>query len=363
MEPNEPGSAALAAPPDGAQAGLGDALLEPSRGATEVSPFAAEVHAWRASRGPRVSDTWEVSRRTCAVWAVLIPVLVMVINAAVLLFAASRIDPEQQSLMFAVVTAFWLGFSLLAAREFALLAIFGGGLSATPDGVRFWFGRRSMLLPWSDIESVAVEQQTDTKGGSYAVLAIRFLEGDYRWPWAFSLWSSKPHRLCVSPYILADPAHVVADGLAASLDQHSDAASRESRKASEPAHVVADGLAASLDQHSDAASRESRKASEPAHVVADGLAASLDQHSDAASRESRKASKRGPRRHLALRIVSIAVCLFIVATSLYWIPQKLAASDWVNLVFAVLFLLVAGGLAIGFWIGGDAFYEAIFPDE
>ena len=305
MEPNEPGSAALAAPPDGAQAGLGDALLEPSRGATEVSPFAAEVHAWRASRGPRVSDTWEVSRRTCAVWAVLIPVLVMVINAAVLLFAASRIDPEQQSLMFAVVTAFWLGFSLLAAREFALLAIFGGGLSATPDGVRFWFGRRSMLLPWSDIESVAVEQQTDTKGGSYAVLAIRFLEGDYRWPWAFSLWSSKPHRLCVSPYILADPAHVVADGLAASLDQHSDAASRESRKA----------------------------------------------------------SKRGPRRHLALRIVSIAVCLFIVATSLYWIPQKLAASDWVNLVFAVLFLLVAGGLAIGFWIGGDAFYEAIFPDE
>jgi hypothetical protein len=265
---------------------------------------------------------------------VLIPVLVMVINAAVLLFAASRIDPEQQSLMFAVVTAFWLGFSLLAAREFALLAIFGGGLSATPDGVRFWFGRRSMLLPWSDIESVAVEQQTDTKGGSYAVLAIRFLEGDYRWPWAFSLWSSKPHRLCVSPYILADPAHVVADGLAASLDQHSDAASRESRKASEPAHVVADGLAASLDQHSDAASRESRKA-----------------------------SKRGPRRHLALRIVSIAVCLFIVATSLYWIPQKLAASDWVNLVFAVLFLLVAGGLAIGFWIGGDAFYEAIFPDE
>jgi len=334
MEPNEPGSAALAAPPDGAQAGLGDALLEPSRGATEVSPFAAEVHAWRASRGPRVSDTWEVSRRTCAVWAVLIPVLVMVINAAVLLFAASRIDPEQQSLMFAVVTAFWLGFSLLAAREFALLAIFGGGLSATPDGVRFWFGRRSMLLPWSDIESVAVEQQTDTKGGSYAVLAIRFLEGDYRWPWAFSLWSSKPHRLCVSPYILADPAHVVADGLAASLDQHSDAASRESRKASEPAHVVADGLAASLDQHSDAASRESRKA-----------------------------SKRGPRRHLALRIVSIAVCLFIVATSLYWIPQKLAASDWVNLVFAVLFLLVAGGLAIGFWIGGDAFYEAIFPDE
>jgi hypothetical protein len=335
MEPNEPGSAALAAPPDGAQAGVGDALVEPSRGAnSEVGPFAAEVQAWRANQRSGMSDTWEVSRRKCAVWAALIPVLVMAIIAAVLHFTVVAGDPEQQSLVFAAVTAFWLGFSLLFAREFALLAIFGGGLSAMPEGLRFWFGRRSMLLPWSDIESVAVEQRTDTKGRPYEVLAIRFLEGDYRWPWAFSLWSSKPYRLCISPYILA-----------------------------EPAQVVADGLAASLDQHSDTASREARKASEPAQVVADGLAASLDQHSDAASREARKASKRGPRRHLGLRIVSIAVCLFFVVTAVYWIPQELAASDWVNLVFAVLFLLVAGGLAIGFWIGGDAFYEAIFPEE
>jgi F0F1-type ATP synthase assembly protein I len=137
------------------------------------------------------------------------------------------------------------------------------------------------------------------------VFEIRFIEGDYPWPRAFSLWFSKPYRLCISPYILA----------------------------------------------------------EPAQVVADGLAASLDQHSDAASRESRKASQRGPRRHLALRIVSIAVCLFIVATSLYWIPQKLAASDWVGLLVYVFVGLVAGGLAIGFWRGGDAFYEAIFPDK
>jgi hypothetical protein len=306
MKPSETGSAALVVAPDAAQAGGGDTILEPSPEAdSDVNPLAAEVHAWRARRGPGMTTTWEVSRRKCAVWAVLIPVLVMAINAAVLLVSAPAVDPELRSAVIVVVTAFWLGLTLLVVREYALLAIFGGGLSATPDGLRFWFGRKSMLMPWTDIESVGVEGRSNTKGGSDTVLAIRFLEGDYHWPWASSLWSSKPYRLCISPYILA----------------------------------------------------------EPAQVVADGLLASLDQHSDPASRGSRKASRRGPRRHLVLRIVSIAVCLFVVATVVYRIPQMLAAFDWVSLLLAVVFLLVAGGLAIGFWRGGDAFYEAFFSDE
>jgi hypothetical protein len=191
-----------------------------------VGPLAAEVQVWRASRGLGASETWGVSRRKCAAWAVLLPVLLIGINAAVLLVSAPTIEPEARSGVIALVTVVWLVFCLLVLPEFALLAIYGGGLSAAPDGLRFTFGQRTMLLPWSDIESAGVEERTNTQGGSYTVLAIRFINGDYRWPWAISLWSSTPDRLCISPYILTDPAQLVADGLAASLDRHSDPAAQ-----------------------------------------------------------------------------------------------------------------------------------------
>jgi hypothetical protein len=236
MEPKDTGSAALVAASDAAQAGVGGAVSGPSRNANpELSPLAAEVQAWRARQRPGPSDCWQVSRRKCVAWAALLPVLLMGLNAAVFLFGLVDVDPEQRFAVVAAATAFWLGLSTVIAREFALLAIFGGGLSATPDGLRFLFGRRSMLLPWSDIESVGVEERTGTQGGSYTVLAIRFSKGGYGWPWAFSLWSSDLRRLCISPYILADPAQVVADGLAAALDQHSDPASRGSRNESKRA--------------------------------------------------------------------------------------------------------------------------------
>jgi hypothetical protein len=225
VEPRETDSAALVAAPDAPRAGAGGALSEPSREASpDVSPLAAEVQAWRASRGSGTSETWEVSRRKCAAWAVLLPVLLIGINAAVFLVSGPTIDPEVRAGVIALVTVVWLVFCLFAVPEFALLAIFGGGLSATPDGLRFSFGRTTLLLPWSDIESVAVEERTNTKGGSYTVLAIRFIDGHYRWPLGFSLWSSTPDRLCISPYILTDRAQLVADGLAASLDRHSDPA-------------------------------------------------------------------------------------------------------------------------------------------
>jgi hypothetical protein len=102
---------------------------------------------------------------------------------------------------------------------------------------------------------------------------------------------------------------------------------------------------------------------DPAEIVAIELAASLAQHADVAPQASRAQPQRGPRRHRALRILAVAVCLFFMATAIYWIPQHLLVFDLVNLLLAIAFGLIAGVLAIAFWKFGDAFFEAYLSDE
>jgi hypothetical protein len=193
-------------------------------GPADVDAIRAEAAAVFGSDG-RQAQSWGVSRVKAAVYGVACPLAILF---AVAFVAASgsltsdAADPaqrefEEKALALVLVVVFG-GIGLLAVREFLVLALFGGGLAATPEGLRFAWGRRTMLFRWDDVNHVAVEARASGRG-EYDVLVIRF-GLDYRWPRAFSLWFSKPACLCISPLILADPVEVVAKELGAAAEQH-----------------------------------------------------------------------------------------------------------------------------------------------
>lgn len=169
-----------------------------------------------AARAGKDVLRWQFSRAKCAAYAVGMPVALAVIS--VLLLAGETI-PVEPAALFALVL-FDVVFSLLTIREFALIALFGGGFTASPGGLRFELGRNGMLFPWTAIAGAGVEGRQSGAHG-YRVLAIRFATGGYRWPRAFSLWFSEPTCLCVSPYILSDRAAVVGAGIIDARDRFS----------------------------------------------------------------------------------------------------------------------------------------------
>ncbi len=194
-------------------------------GASGVDAIRAEAAAVFGTDG-RQAHSWDVSRAKSALYAVACPFSIIIAVGLVIAsgsLASEATDPAQrefeESAVALVLVVLFGGMGLPAVREFVVLALFGGGLAAVPEGLRFRWGRRSMLFHWSDVTRVAVEARTSGRG-AYDVLAIE-LAWEYRWPRAFSLWFSKPACLCISPYILADPAATVATGIEAAWDQNS----------------------------------------------------------------------------------------------------------------------------------------------
>jgi hypothetical protein len=157
---------------------------------------------------------WEFSRAKCTAYAVGVPVTLVIVS--VVLLAAEAIPAEPAALVALVV--FNVVISLLTIREFALIALYGGGFTASARGLRFAIGRSGMLFPWSAIDTAGIENRR-SGANAYTVLAIRFANGSYRWPRAFSLWFSEPTCLCVSPYVLSDRAAVVGAGILAARDR------------------------------------------------------------------------------------------------------------------------------------------------
>jgi hypothetical protein len=158
---------------------------------------------------------WDVSRTRCSMFAVGIPVALIAATALALAFALPPVEGgEEANRRLAEVIAWVLVavFIVLAVREYVVLALFGGGLTAAPVGLEFRWGRRTMLFPWSIVQGAAVESRSSGRG-SYDVLAIGFLGTGYRWPRAFSLWFTKPTCLCISPMVLARPARQIATEL------------------------------------------------------------------------------------------------------------------------------------------------------
>jgi hypothetical protein len=175
------------------------------------------VAAFSPAHGEQVR--WNVSRVRCAVYAVVCPALLLGLSAFVLASGiigsgdaptAAQREAEERAVAIIVYALFGV-IGLLAGREFIALAVFGGGLAATPQGLAFTFGRRRMLFRWRDVAGTTVEDRSSGRG-SYRTLAIRFTGVEYRWPRAFSLWFTESDCLCLSPSILEDRAEHVALG-------------------------------------------------------------------------------------------------------------------------------------------------------
>lgn len=176
----------------------------------------AEAVAWHARTGVDARLAWEISRWKCAAWAAAGPVLVVVVTwfamAAGYGSWSTAADPEQRAfedaLLIVVVAAVFGMFSLVVAWEFGRLALFGGGLFATPDGLTLRFGRAVREFTWAEIRSAKVDQRR-----SGTVIVVRFREGGIRWPRAISFSSSDTDTMCITALVFADPADGIVKGI------------------------------------------------------------------------------------------------------------------------------------------------------
>jgi hypothetical protein len=192
--------------------------------------------------------SWDVSRARCTMFAVGAPLGLVAVTALVLAFlrppdeAAGDVD---RGLVEAVVWAMVAVVSVVAVREFVVLAMFGGGLTAAPEGLEFRWGRRTMLFPWFAFGGAAVESRSSGRGG-YDILAVRFLGTGYRWPRAISLWFTEPTCLCITPQIMARPAARIALELEAAA--HQLALATDGRAAGAPPAYTRQRTQESLDR-------------------------------------------------------------------------------------------------------------------
>lgn len=255
---------------------------------------------------------WTVSRGKCAFAAIAMPLIFGGATAYALAVGVhvDTADPSQrafqQTLVTIAVVAIVALVALVAGREYALLAVFGGGLSAMPEGLRFQFGRTRMLFRWSTIKSVRVERRRTWKGTSWEVLALRFGGRGFRWPSAFALWSSKPTCLCISTYFLADRAEIVASGIAAARD----------------GFIAAGGRG--IDR-----------------VAVGGYATELP---EAVRRRSRR-----------IRSIFFASCLsFVVVACLYWAGMALLSLDVLGVLTWLGLMLFLGAIVLYHWSDGDS---------
>jgi hypothetical protein len=128
--------------------------------------------------------------------------------------SSTAADPEQRAfedaLLVVVVAAIFGLLALLTAWEFGRLALFGGGLYATPDGLTLRFGHAVREFTWDEVGSAAVGR--DRSG---TVIVIRFREGGIRWPRAMSFSSSDTETLCLYAGIFANRADGIVKGIRA----------------------------------------------------------------------------------------------------------------------------------------------------
>ena len=189
-----------------------DRAPEPSTPNSNDPMFAVRAEALAAAGPPDESTRrWALSRVKAASFAAFLFSVPIVIVAYLL----GSVPGELFWFLVGVSYLIWGVFMV----EFALVALLGGELATSAEGLRIRLPlRRPITIPWTEITSIAVKHES-TRGLPWLAIRLKSGRPRRRWPLSSMLWGSTSARLQFYPQMLSGRAGEIASQVAGIYEQ------------------------------------------------------------------------------------------------------------------------------------------------